>query len=128
LRRLGDLVELLRVLSVAARIDQARTREGPTPLVARLRAEGRTQPRRDRAARQRLQWAVSAVDARFPDGGNCYRRVLIEMALDAGAAREPVFFGLRSGGGVGTGHAYFASDDAGRRDAEAQTFDVVFEI
>jgi hypothetical protein len=122
------LAELVRVVSVASRIDRARTSEGPTPLVAKLRAEGRTCAQRGPAARQRLQRAVRIIDARFPGGGNCYRRVLIEMALDAGAARQPVCFGLRAGGGVGSGHAYFAGDQSGRDEAAAQKFDVVFEI
>jgi hypothetical protein len=121
------LADVVRVLSLGARVEQARTREGPTPLLARLRQEGRAHPRRSVVARQRLQRAVRIVDRFFPGGGNCYRRVLLEVALDPGAAREVVLFGLRAGGGPGSGHAYFKSDEAGRAELD-QRFDVIFEM
>jgi hypothetical protein len=58
------------------------------------------------------------VDVAAPGGPSCFRRVLLETALDAGAARETLIFGLDVGS---TGHVAFA----GR---EERSFDVSFEI
>jgi hypothetical protein len=44
----------------------------------------------------------------LPDGGNCVRRALLEMALDGGAARDTFHAGLQSQGGPGSGHAWLA--------------------
>jgi hypothetical protein len=49
------------------------------------------------------------IDARFLGGGNCFRRALLEIAVDPDAATEPLRFGLREDGGVGSGHAWLAS-------------------
>jgi hypothetical protein len=122
------LTDVVRVLSLSARVEKARTTEGPAPLLARLRQEGGAHPRRSAAARQRLQRAVRLVDRCFPGGGNCYRRVLLEVALDSDAAKAVVMFGLRAGGGPGSGHAYFKSDEAGSSELAAHRFDVVFEM
>jgi hypothetical protein len=122
------LLDVVRVLSVGARVEHGRTAVGPAPLLARLRQEGSGHAGRSIVARRRLQRAVRIVDRCFPGGGNCYRRVLLEVALDAGAAGEVVRFGLRAGGGPGTGHAYFASDETGRDQLAGQAFDVVFDM
>lgn len=53
------------------------------------------------------------VDARVPGGPNCYRRVLLETALDASAARERIVFGLRQGGGRASGHAWLEGQPEG---------------
>jgi hypothetical protein len=51
---------------------------------------------------------------------NCYRRALVEIAMDAGAATEPLHFGLRAGGGTNSGHAWLGaeSDRGSRYDAK----------
>jgi hypothetical protein len=51
----------------------------------------------------------------MPGGENCYRRALVEIALDRGAAQEPVHFAFRSRGGHGSGHAWLggATDEGG---------------
>jgi hypothetical protein len=51
-------------------------------------------------------------------GPNCFRRTLLELSLDAGAARERIVFGLDVGR---TGHVTFK----GRED---RSFDVVYEL
>jgi hypothetical protein len=122
------LADVVRVLSLGARVEQARTTQGPAPLLARLRQEGGTHPRRSAVERQRLQRAVRLVDHFFPGGGNCYRRVLLEVALDAGAAEEVVLFGQRADGGPGSGHAYFKSDQAVSSELAGHRFDVIFEM
>jgi hypothetical protein len=65
-----------------------------------------------------LRRAIVSIDARYPGGGNCFRRVLVELALDAGAAEERLVFGLDIGK---TGHVAFEG-------AEDATFDVAFTL
>jgi len=60
--------------------------------------------------RARLRRLISIVDGRLPDGGNCYRRALVEMAVDPISASERLHFGLNSFGGRRTGHAWLSSD------------------
>jgi hypothetical protein len=68
---------------------------------------------------------IAAVDARIPGGSNCYRRALVEMALDASAAEERLFFGLKAHGGARSGHAWLASwPDS----ANAGVYDAVLEM
>jgi hypothetical protein len=102
--------DFVRVALLSVPVDRARRREGPAAVIARMRFHGKRARRRPPPDRARLKSLISLVDSLFPSGRNCYRRVLLEVALDAGAAEEPVYFALRSGGGAGTGHAYLASD------------------
>jgi hypothetical protein len=106
----SELLELGRVLGMSFLVDRARTREELQPLITRLRRRGQSCKRRDSGARSCLKRAVGRVDRLFPGGPNCFRRVLLEIALDAGAAEEEIYLALRSGGGPGTGHACLASD------------------
>ena len=55
---------------------------GAAPLIERLRARGARGARRSDPEREDLRRAIRFVDGRFPDGGNCFRRVLLEVALD----------------------------------------------
>jgi hypothetical protein len=77
---------------------------------------------RQRSPRERatLQSLIRLIDRAFPSGPNCYRRALVEMAVDAGAAVEPLHLGLAAEGGPNSGHAWLASslDRGGRYDAE----------
>jgi hypothetical protein len=100
------LSALARVAAALPAIERGRLGEGPEPLVARLRERGRAARRRDEAERAGLRRAIALVDRFMPGGGNCYRRVLLEIALDAGAAAEPLHLGLQKGGGPNTGHAW----------------------
>jgi len=109
------------VARAAARVgvaDRVRRREAPADALASMRAEGRRCPARGPLARARLRRAIGWVDALSPGGASCYRRVLLELALDAGAARETVVFGLDVGR---TGHVAF-------EDREERAFDVAFAI
>jgi hypothetical protein len=111
------------VLSVARALpylEYCRLFLGPAaaaPIARRLASE-RRHPVADR---NRVRHAISLVDRLL--GQNCYRRVLLELALDRGAADEPVFFGLMSEGGPQSGHAWVGRDEA----AEAR-YDAVFSI
>jgi hypothetical protein len=89
-----------------------RSRRGPLSLVHQLRLRGRRCRIRPEADRARLKRIIRLVDRCFPSGGNCYRRVLIEIAMDAGAAVEPFHLGLRAHGGTGSGHAWLGQSDA----------------
>jgi hypothetical protein len=106
---LADVVEVARALVV---VERQRSHLGPADMVLIARQKGRAGQRRDAAERARLQRLICRVDRFFPGGTNCYRRVVAEMALDAGAADERLCFGLRSAGGPGSGHAWLESDSA----------------
>ena len=62
------------------------------------------------AGRLNLRRVIGWIDRSLFKAPNCYRRVLLEIALDSGAAREPVVMGFRAGGGAGTGHIWLESD------------------
>ncbi len=111
-------LEVLRVLPVLRVAERARTASSPEEAVAAMRARGERRRARAPQARSRLRLAIRWVDARFPGGGNCFRRTLAELALDRGAARDTLVFGLDVGR---TGHVAFAG-------AEDTTFDVTFSI
>ncbi len=108
--RLADVglaLGLLPVMEVAGRFI------GPRPLVRALRLVGRRAPARDAAGRAWLQRVLGAVDRRLPGGERCYRRVLCELTLDAGAAGEPLRLGLDGTGALRSGHAWLG-DARGR--------------
>jgi len=111
LRELRLLPELGRVLLVLPTVERGRLREGPEPLAQRLRRRARRS--RSHIEREELRRVIRWVDARMPGGPNCYRRVLLETALDAGAARERIVFGLRKGCGRASGHAWLEGEGAG---------------
>jgi hypothetical protein len=113
-------LDLGRVLALLPSLERARTREGPGPLLDRVRAQGRTRAGRSDASRARLARAIRWVDRLGPGGANCYRRTLLRVALDPKAAREPVVFGLDVP--VGKGHAWVSGQEASDR------FDVEFRI
>lgn len=114
------LGEIARSSALAPWLERWRTTMAPASLLARLRARGHICPARDTIGRHRLQRAIRFVDRCFPSGPSCYRRALLEIALDAGAATEPLHLGLRSRGGPQSGHAWLASDRGSleRYDAE----------
>jgi hypothetical protein len=110
--------ELRRVASMVREVDARRMNEPPQSVLEAMRARGRTASARGPVGRARLRRAVGWIDALRPGGASCYRRVLLETALDAGAANETVVFGLDVGS---TGHVAF-------EDREDRTFDVAFAI
>jgi len=108
------LPEIGRVLGVLARIERARRKRGPRPLLEELRQQGSRAAQRDEHGRRCLRRAIRWVDACL--GPNCYRRVLLEVALDRGAASEPIRFGLKADGARMAGHAWLGGDDPGSYD------------
>jgi len=79
--------------------------------VAAARARGRIAMRRSADGRRDLRAAIDLVDRLLPGDPNCYRRALLEIGLDAGAAEEPLHLGLRVPGGPRSGHAWLGSGD-----------------
>jgi hypothetical protein len=111
-------LEVARVMALAPTAELLRRRASPEAAIARMRARGRDAEARGPLGRARLRDAIGWVDAALPGGGNCYRRTLIELGLDGGAAGEALVFGLDVGK---TGHVAF-------KHREPMAFDVVFEV
>lgn len=111
-------IEVARAVRMVRAVDKGRRRESPHRVLAAMRAHGSETNARGPIGRARLRRAIGWVDALAPGGASCYRRVLLEIALDAGAARETIVFGLDVGS---TGHVAFE----GR---EERIFDVSFRI
>jgi hypothetical protein len=112
--------DVAAVLPVALWVNRARFLQGPGVLIPILRAQGARARRRDSNARRRLRKVIGFVDRCFPSGRNCYRRTLIEIAVDAGAAEEPVHFGLKAHAAPASGHAWLGEMDAPATDYEVQ--------
>jgi len=112
--------DLFLVLKATLAVESGRVLGGPAPLLKSLRARGLREKRRSSSERARLSRIVRIVDACFPGGGNCYRRALLEIAVDPIAAASPLNLGLRSGGGPRSGHAWLgpSSEPQARYDAE----------
>jgi hypothetical protein len=124
--RLSLLPELGRILVVLPGVEVGRRCVGPKPLLAMLRRHGDRSRERDPQARVHLQQVIDWVDRRCPDGGNCYRRALLEVALDRTAAREPFQMGFRlslpdaGGASPEPGHAWL-----GQRGGRPEDYDAV---
>jgi hypothetical protein len=103
------LLEVARVLRALPRTEARRRRSSLHHAVAAARARAANAPARTDEARARLRRAIALVDRGVVGGPNCVRRSLLEMTLDAGAARERLFAGFRAGGGAGSGHAWLES-------------------
>ena len=115
------LAELARVARALPLVEWGRRTRGPEPLVARLRDRGRRASRRSPEARADLRRVIAAVDRLLPGQPSCYRRALLEIGLDAGAAEEPLHLGLRVPGGPRSGHAWLGGDPSGPgRDYDVQ--------
>lgn len=110
--------EVIRVTRIVRDVERRRLSDGPEAIVRDFRARGAREKNRGPIGRARLRRAIGWIDAFFPGGPNCFRRTLLELGLDAGAARERLVFGLDVGR---TGHVTFK----GRED---RSFDVVYEL
>jgi hypothetical protein len=113
-------VDLANVLFVSLRVERGRICDGPRGLVARLRAEGLKRRARGALGRLRLQRMIRWVDRLFPGGPNCYRRALVEISLDSGAAAEPLHIGIRAAGTLTSGHAWLESSSDRGTDYSAE--------
>jgi hypothetical protein len=111
--------EVCRVAIVLPFAEAGRLSVGPRAMLAGARALGLRQRRRDPAARRRLRRVIGAIDKRIPGGANCYRRSLVELALDRGAAGEKLLIGLMRTGDPKSGHAWLESHGAPDRRYDA---------
>jgi hypothetical protein len=118
-------MEVLRAAALLPWVEAGRRLAGPKPLVRAARALGRHGRARDDAQRDRLRRAIAWLDARCPGEANCYRRVLLETALDPAAAREPFRMGLRRRGGPASGHAWLADRDGS---VDPEPYEAVIEL
>ena len=110
--------ELMRAIALVREAERLRLANAPERAVRAMRERGRREKARGPIGRARLRRAIGWLDAAFPGGPNCLRRTLVEIGLDATAARETLVFGLDVGR---TGHVAF-------KDSEDRSFDVVFEV
>ncbi len=111
--------EVIRAARLVRRAERLRLGTPPEQAVRAMRRRGANARRRGPIARARLRRAIGWIDAFYPSKGpNCFRRVLLEVGLDSGAAAETLVFGLDVGR---TGHVAF-------KDAEDRNFDVAFEV
>lgn len=104
-----DIVDTVRVLAALGLAEVGRRRIGPGRLVAWARRMGRTARARGPEDRARLRRIISLCDWVLPGAPNCYRRSLVELALDGNAAKEPFVIGLTQDGGPRSGHAWLGS-------------------
>jgi hypothetical protein len=116
------LCEVVRILSVLPSVEVSRRSLSLHQSVGQVRSRAVGAALRSEEARALLRRAIAAVDARMPGGANCVRRSLLEMRLDAGAARERLFAGFRAGGVPKSGHAWLESHPS------QETFDAVISI
>jgi len=116
LRRLRDLA---RVVAILPSIELARRQLGPAAIVGQLRSRAARQKALSETDRRGLRAAIESIDARIPGGPNCYRRALLEMALDPAAAREPLHMGLDASGAPRSGHAWLGALAQGNRSYDA---------
>jgi hypothetical protein len=108
--------EVSRVMRALPSVERGLRAEGPAPLVARLRERGALAKPRNAEAQIRLRRAIFWIDRLVPGGGACYRRALLEIALDPDAARAPFRMGLCVADGKAAGHAWLGDADLERYD------------
>jgi hypothetical protein len=106
----ATVMEMCRVLPTVPRVESARRRLGPRAALDDLRRRGRSSPRRQAFGRRCLCRAIRLVDRLMPGGANCYRRALLEIALDRGAAADPLLLGFMLQGDQLSGHAWLGSE------------------
>jgi hypothetical protein len=120
---LPTLREVVRVLRVLRLVEDARQARGPQSILSALRDQAAQALPRDERGRRCLRRAILWVDGAMGDGGNCYRRSLLEMALDRNAAALPFAMGFSQAGDHLTGHAWLAGEAA-----PAEPFDFVIQL
>jgi hypothetical protein len=99
-------LEACRVVVALPGVEVARRRVGTGRAIVRFRDRGRHAPSRNAQARGDLQRVIRVLDRFVPSGPNCFRRVLLEVALDRSAASERVMLGLKAGLARRSGHAW----------------------
>lgn len=98
--------ELALLAPLMPRVERTRLGLAPREMLEWARRRGRSSEERDLHGRVMLRSAIAWLDAAFPSGPNCLRRVLAEVASDRGAASQEVVLGLDVGR---SGHAWLRS-------------------
>lgn len=101
---------LVDVLIVLPSVERSRMKDGPATAIARAREAGLSRGFGSSRQRRQTKRVVAWLDRRLFAQPNCYRRVLLEIALNRQAAGERVMLGFRGAGGTGSGHAWLESD------------------
>jgi hypothetical protein len=109
------VAEIVRVLVQIPEVEVNRRLTSPQKSARAARRRAVRAPARSSEDRERLRRAVAVVDRWMPGGGNCLRRSLLEMSLDAGAARERLLAGFKAGGAPASGHAWLESQPVSER-------------
>jgi hypothetical protein len=115
-------LELVRVLLALPEVEVNRRTTSPQRAAGVARRRARRVSARTPEGRERLRRAIAVVDRWMPGGGNCLRRSLLEMSLDAGAAGEQLLAGFKAGGVPASGHAWLESHGV------SETYDAVISI
>lgn len=97
--------DFIRAVVWTIRAESVKRRFDPRHAVRLFRAAGAGAPKRLPGDRVRLRRTIRLLDRVFPLGPNCYRRALVEIAMDSSAAAEPLHLGLNVSGRP-TGHAW----------------------
>jgi hypothetical protein len=118
----STLVDAWRVLRLLPQIESLRRAQGPQQAISAVRLLGQKTAPRNEQSRRCLRRAIHWVDCSLADGGNCYRRALLEMALDGAAASQPFIMGFKTNPRHVAGHAWLspATSSAERYDFELQ--------
>jgi hypothetical protein len=114
--------EIARVVLALPEVEANRRLTSPQRAASAARRRGLRASVRTAEDRARLRHAIALVDGWIPGAGNCLRRSLLEMTLDAGAARERLLAGFKAGGVPASGHAWLESQKV------AESYDAVISI
>ncbi len=114
--------DFFEILYLLPGVEFHRHRRSLHRAVAGARQRGLQRIGRGPSSRARLQRLIRLVDRVLPGQPNCVRRSLLEIGLDAGAARERLFAGFSSGGGARSGHAWLETHP------NARQFDAIVTI
>lgn len=117
------LLEVWQVLRVLPRVETARRSRGPRELIALARRSAVGAAARSERSRRCLQRAIRWVDRSLADGGNCYRRALLEMILDPQAATRPFSMGFSLTDQRLSGHAWLEAAEPNR-----EPYDFVIQL
>jgi len=98
--------EIALLTPLLPQVERIRLREGPLRMVEWARERGAECEERNLEGRVTLRSAIAWLDAAFPSGPNCLRRVLAEVSADRGAAAQQIVIALDV---EKTGHAWLRS-------------------
>jgi hypothetical protein len=110
--------EMMEVAILLREVEEARLREGPEALLKRLRPLGAKRAPRTLSQRQRLSRNVTRIDRLLHGESNCYRRSLVQVALDRDAASQPFVLGLDVPASGVKGHAWLEGNERAGFDVE----------